>query len=136
MQPAILDNEKPYLDYHAGRAVRKASPRTKHALVQGAMLVILRRSAGSDYRVGAEWDCGLSEQLGNKTLLVGDVSATPRSCKPIRRSAAASLPRRRSFRRSSLGGPRIDDIYRKIVEMAHITRRQCCMRSQHDSSDH
>jgi Uma2 family endonuclease len=75
MQPAILDSEKPYLEYHAGRAVRKVSPRTKHPLVQGAMLVILRRSAGSDYRVGTEWDCDLSEQLENKTLLIPDVSA-------------------------------------------------------------
>lgn len=98
--------------------------------------MILRRSAGSDYRVGAEWDCGLSEQLGNKTLLVPDVGAIAARLQTFRSSAAASLPRRRSFRRSSLGGPRIDDIYRKIVEMAHITRRQCCMRSQHDSSDH
>lgn len=75
MQPTILDSTKPYLEYHAGRAVRKVSPRTKHALVQGAMLVILRRCAGSDYGVGTEWDCDLSEQLGNKTLLVPDVSA-------------------------------------------------------------
>jgi Uma2 family endonuclease len=75
MQPAILDSAKPYLEYHAGRAVRKVSPRTKHALVQGAMLVILRRCAGSEYRVGTEWDCDLSEHLGNKTLLVPDVSA-------------------------------------------------------------
>ena len=75
MRPAILDSEKPYLEYHARRAVRKVSPRTKHALVQGAMLVILRRSAGSDYLVGTEWDCDLSKQVGNKTLLVPDVSA-------------------------------------------------------------
>lgn len=75
MQPAILDSEKPYVEYHAGRAVRKVSPRTKHALVQGAMLVTLRRYAGSDYRIGTEWDCDLSEQLGNQTLLIPDVSA-------------------------------------------------------------
>ncbi|MGA2760128.1 MAG: Uma2 family endonuclease [Candidatus Cybelea sp.] len=75
MQPPILDSTKPYLEYHAGRAVRKVSPRTKLALVQGAMLVILLRSAGSDFLVGAEWDCDLSEQLGKKTLLIPDVSA-------------------------------------------------------------
>jgi Uma2 family endonuclease len=75
VQTSIRDSEKPYLEYHAGRAVRKVSPRTKHALVQGAMLVILRRCAGSDYRVGTEWDCDLSEQLGNKTILVPDVCA-------------------------------------------------------------
>jgi len=75
MQPAILDSEKPYVEYHAGRAVRKVSPRTKHALVQGAMLVTLRRCAGSHYRIGTEWDCDLSEQLGNQTLLIPDVSA-------------------------------------------------------------
>jgi Uma2 family endonuclease len=85
MPPTILDSEKPYLEYHAGRAVRKVSPRTKHALVQGAMLVILRRSAGADYRVGTEWDCDLSQQLGNKTLLVPDVCA-------IAAERLASLP--------------------------------------------
>jgi Uma2 family endonuclease len=39
------------------------------------MLVILRRCAGCAYRVGTEWDCDLSEQLGTKTLLVPDVCA-------------------------------------------------------------
>jgi Uma2 family endonuclease len=39
------------------------------------MLVILRRCAASGYRVGTEWDCDLSEQLGNQTLLIPDVSA-------------------------------------------------------------
>jgi Uma2 family endonuclease len=53
----------------------KVSPRTKHALVQGALLVILRRCAGSAYRVGIEWDCDLSEALGTKTLLLPDVAA-------------------------------------------------------------
>ncbi|HEY1883064.1 MAG TPA: Uma2 family endonuclease [Candidatus Cybelea sp.] len=70
-----LNDEKPYLEYHAGRPVRKVSPRTKHALVQGALLVILRRCAGSAYRVGTEWQCDLSEALGTKTLLVPDVAA-------------------------------------------------------------
>lgn len=64
VQTLLRDSEKPYLEYHAGRAVRKLSPRTSHALVQEAMLVILRRCAGSGYRVGTEWDCDLSEQLG------------------------------------------------------------------------
>lgn len=69
------DTTKPYLEFHAGRAVRKVSPRTKHALVQGAMLVILRRCAGSWYKVGPEWDCDLSTAFGSKTVLVPDVCA-------------------------------------------------------------
>ncbi|MFZ1017067.1 MAG: Uma2 family endonuclease [Candidatus Cybelea sp.] len=74
MQMQLRDDEKPYLEYHAGRPVRKVSPRTKHALVQGALLVILRRCAGSAYRIGTEWDCDLSRALGTKTLLVPDVA--------------------------------------------------------------
>ena len=94
MQIQLRDEEKPYLEYHAGRPVRKVSPRTKHALVQGALLVILRRCAGSAYRVGTEWDCDLSEALGTKTLLVPNVAAiatsrlialadTQRDCPPF-----------------------------------------------------
>jgi Uma2 family endonuclease len=75
MQIQLSDHRKPYLEYHAGRPVRKVSPRTKHALVQGALLVILRRCAGSAYRVGTEWECDLTEALGTKTLLVPDVAA-------------------------------------------------------------
>ncbi|HEX3369951.1 MAG TPA: Uma2 family endonuclease [Candidatus Cybelea sp.] len=71
----LSDHRKPYLEYHAGRPVRKLSLRTKHALVQGALLVILRRGAGSAYRVGTEWECDLTEARGTKTLLVPDVAA-------------------------------------------------------------
>lgn len=75
MRMQLRDDEKPYLEFHEGRPVRKVSPRTKHALVQGALLVILRRCAGSAYRVGTEWDCDLSNALGTKTVLVPDVAA-------------------------------------------------------------
>lgn len=75
MHAPISDREKPYIEYHAGRAVRKVSPRSQHALAQGSMLVILRRCAGPRYRVGTEWDCDLSAQLHTKTILVPDVCA-------------------------------------------------------------
>lgn len=81
MQMQLRDDEKPYLEFHAGRPVRKVSPRTKHALVQGALLVILRRCAGSAYRVGTEWDCDLSDVLGSHRSAARLSALRARSCR-------------------------------------------------------
>ena len=71
-------SEKPYIEYHAGRLVRKVSSNTWHSLVMLAMGTILRRCAGGRGRVGPEWHFDMSVQLGTKTILVPDVAFVAR----------------------------------------------------------
>ena len=67
-------DQKPYIEYHAGRKVRKMSPSTWHTLVEFAMATIIRRCAADRGKVGPEWHFDMSVQLGEKTILVPDVA--------------------------------------------------------------
>ena len=67
-------DEKPYIELHAGREVRKVSPSTWHAWIMLAMATVLRRAAGNRGRVGPEWHFDMSLQLGTNTILVPDVA--------------------------------------------------------------
>lgn len=84
--------DKPYVEIHAGKIVRKVSPRTRHSLVQGAMLVILRQCGRPEFQAGTEWDCDLTEVIGAKTMLVPDVAAFRKSRLDALTDAAYQCP--------------------------------------------
>lgn len=53
MEPLL--EEKPAVEYIAGRPYRKVSPKRTHAIVQLALGIILKRCAGNRGSVGPEW---------------------------------------------------------------------------------
>ena len=69
----IDDSEKPYIEYLAGRAVPKVSPKRRHGIVQGAMFATLRARARGRGDVAAEWRCYLRSEH-RRTSLVPDVA--------------------------------------------------------------
>lgn len=69
----IDDSEKPYIEYLAGRAVPKVSPKRRHGMVQGALFAILREQARGRGDVATEWRCYLPAEP-RRTSLVPDVA--------------------------------------------------------------
>lgn len=67
-------SEKPYIEFHAGRKLRKVSPSFRHAVVEVALATIMRRCAGRSGKVLTECHFDMSIQLGTKTILVPDVA--------------------------------------------------------------
>ncbi|MBV8332607.1 MAG: Uma2 family endonuclease, partial [Candidatus Eremiobacteraeota bacterium] len=67
-------SEKPYIEFHAGRELRKVSPNVPHALLETALSRIFWRCAGERGKVLTECHFDMSIQLGTKTLLVPDVA--------------------------------------------------------------
>lgn len=66
--------EKPYLEIFDGRAVRKVSPKRKHAELQWRIAALLDSLAGSLGHVGTEWRCHLPAGPHGPTSLVPDVA--------------------------------------------------------------
>ena len=73
MQWEVDDSEKPYIEYLAGRLVRKVSPQRRHAMVQGALFALLRELARGRGDVGTEWRCYIPAEP-RRTSLVPDVA--------------------------------------------------------------
>lgn len=69
---AFVD-EKPYIEYLAGRAVRKVSPKHRHSMVQFAFCELLNRLGRGRGTAGPEWRFRLAEG-SRKTHLVPDAS--------------------------------------------------------------
>lgn len=69
----IDDSRKPYIEYLAGRAVPKVSPKRRHGMVQGALFAILREQARGRGDVATEWRCYLPAEP-RRTSLVPDVA--------------------------------------------------------------
>lgn len=69
----IDDSEKPYIEYLAGRAVPKVSPKRRHGIVQGRLWAIVRECAGSRGDVATEWRCYLGAEP-HRSSLVPDVA--------------------------------------------------------------
>jgi len=67
-------SEKPYIEYHAGRQVRKVSPGLCHSVVEATLGGILRRLAGHVGLVLTECHFDMSIQLGERTILVPDLA--------------------------------------------------------------
>ena len=68
--------DEPEIEYLAGRAVAKMSPKHRHAVIQGSLWAVLRRLGRGYGTVGTEWRFRLSEgtQTAGKTHLVPDVA--------------------------------------------------------------
>jgi Uma2 family endonuclease len=69
--------DKPEIEYLAGRAVPKVSPKRRHAIVQGALVTLLRNLARGKGDVGTEWRCHPQLKVP-KTSLVPDVAFVSR----------------------------------------------------------
>ncbi|HTU71081.1 MAG TPA: Uma2 family endonuclease [Candidatus Baltobacteraceae bacterium] len=69
----IDDSEKPYIEYLAGRAVPKVSPKRRHGIVQGRLWAILQELARGRGDVATEWRCYLPAEP-RRTSLVPDVA--------------------------------------------------------------
>lgn len=69
----IDDSEKPYIEYVAGRAVPKVSPKRRHGMVQGALFAILREQTRGRGDVATEWRCYLPAEE-RRSSLVPDVA--------------------------------------------------------------
>ncbi|MBV8155193.1 MAG: Uma2 family endonuclease [Candidatus Eremiobacteraeota bacterium] len=67
-------SEKPYIEFHAGRKVRKVSPNFAHGVVQTAVAMILHRCGHGLGNALTECHFDMSIQLGSKTILVPDVA--------------------------------------------------------------
>ena len=74
----MLHSDPPTIEYLDGRAYPKVSPRTGHSLVQGAMLALLRASAGRRGAVGPELRCYPAAAKRTQTSLVPDVAFVSR----------------------------------------------------------
>jgi Uma2 family endonuclease len=70
----ISDDEKPYVEWLAGRPVPKVSPKHRHSAVQGALCAIVRHLGKGRGTWGTEWRFDLDEQKGKRTSLVPDVA--------------------------------------------------------------
>lgn len=64
---------KPEIEYLAGRPVPKVSPKRRHAIIQGALVSIVRNLAKGRGDVGTEWRCHPEAQQPT-TSLVPDVA--------------------------------------------------------------
>jgi Uma2 family endonuclease len=67
-------DQRPYVEFHAGRKVVKVSPSMWHSIVEAAMARILYRLAGKSGQVGVELHFDMTLQLGAKTILLPDVA--------------------------------------------------------------
>lgn len=70
----ISDDEKPYVEWLAGRPVPKVSPKHRHAVVQYAMCNIVRRLGKDRGTWGTEWRFDLDDARSRRTSLVPDVA--------------------------------------------------------------
>src|SRR5271170_6780975 len=69
----IDDSEKPYIEYLAGRAVPKVSPKRRHGIVQGRLWAMLSELARGRGDVATEWRCYIPAEP-RRTSLVPDVA--------------------------------------------------------------
>ena len=67
-------SEKPYIEFHAGRKLRKVSPSFGHGIVETTLSRIFFRCAGKRGAVLTECHFDMSIQLGAKTILVPHVA--------------------------------------------------------------
>jgi Uma2 family endonuclease len=67
-------DQRPYVEFHAGRKVLKVSPSSWHSIVEAAMARILYRTAEKRGQIGCEWHFDMTMQLGAKTILLPDVA--------------------------------------------------------------
>ncbi len=73
MQANFLDN-KPYVEYIDGEAIRKVSPKRRHAIVQLALARLLQDASVGRGTVGTEWRFHLTRGRNERTTLVPDVA--------------------------------------------------------------
>ena len=66
-------DEKPYIEYLAGHALRKASPKRRHAIVQLAIGRALQDCSRGYGSVATEWRFHLDVRPAHQTTLVPDV---------------------------------------------------------------
>lgn len=67
-------DEKPYLEILDGLAVRKVSPKRKHAILQWRIAALIDRLGGSFGQVATEWRFHLPTSGNGATTLVPDVA--------------------------------------------------------------
>jgi Uma2 family endonuclease len=67
-------DEKPYIEFLAGRAQPKVSPKRRHGIVQGRLFSIVRELAGDRGDVATEWRFWMSAPGNPRTSLVPDVA--------------------------------------------------------------
>jgi Uma2 family endonuclease len=73
-----LRDAKPAFEWILGRAIRKMSPRRRHAVLQAALGARLREWSGGRGIVGTEWHCRLAPWGEIRRPLVPDVSYVSR----------------------------------------------------------
>lgn len=66
--------DKPETEYLDGRAFPKVSPKRTHALVQGALGLILKRCGGNRGQSGPEWRFRVGAADGSDTVLIPDLA--------------------------------------------------------------
>jgi Uma2 family endonuclease len=67
-------DERPYVEYHAGRKVLKVTPNSWHSIVQVTLATIFHRLAKGRGQIGTEWHFDMTLQLGAKTILLPDLA--------------------------------------------------------------
>ena len=67
-------SEKPYIEFHAGRKLRKVTPSVAHAMMETSLSQILSRCCEDRGVALIECHFDMSIQLGTKTILVPDVA--------------------------------------------------------------
>jgi len=95
MREIILPETKPATEWVNGRALRKVSPRRKHALAQGVFFGALHHWV-SQYglgRVGTEWEFRVQPQGEQRRPLVPDVAYLSYERVPFDAARDADIPR-------------------------------------------
>jgi Uma2 family endonuclease len=67
-------DQRPYVEYHAGRKVLKVTPNSWHSIVQVTVASIFHALGRKRGRVGTEWHFDMTMQLGARTILLPDVA--------------------------------------------------------------
>ena len=70
----VLPETKPETEWILGRPVRKASPKRRHAVLQGALAAALSAWAGDRAQIGTEWRFRIAPPGEIRRPLVPDVS--------------------------------------------------------------
>jgi Uma2 family endonuclease len=69
-----LADEKPYIEFLAGRPLRKVSPKHRHAAIQAAVVSLLRMLGRGRGTWGTEWRFRIDDRKKSKTHLLPDVA--------------------------------------------------------------
>jgi Uma2 family endonuclease len=71
-------DDRPYIEFLAGRAVPKVTPQRRHGFLQITIGMLLRRLAGNRGDVGSEWRFYMNAPGEPRTSLVPDVAFVSR----------------------------------------------------------